>query len=212
MSDVSYNKADAKVTQEMYKKEYSIQQETLHSPFDIETHKQVFIDYLEVIIDEDGVVHYAVPSHQEWLIEKSLEKLGINREDLYDECPDEYALSPMKWLTEVTGCVSVRDDHFIGNPTTKQIKTMRELKNASIYRGDIPLTKDVMVELLKDSLYPGITHTPILSNKTVATISICGCIHFDIKDDMNFIKPTPEQIKNLHDLFCIDVKLNEEEQ
>lgn len=187
--------------------------QTLHSPFDIETHKAVFVNYLEVIIDQEGVVHYAVPSHQEWLINKAIVVLGLSsREELCDECPDEYALSPMKWLTEVTGCVSVWDDHFIGNPTTKQIKTMRELKNASIYRGDIPLTKDVMVELLKDSLYPGITHTPILSNKTIATISIYGCIHFDIKDDMDFIKPTPEQIKNLHDLFCIDVKLNTEEE
>lgn len=193
--------------------------QTLHSPFDIETHKNVFVNYLEVIIDQEGVVHYAVPSHQEWLINKAIVVLGLSsREELCDECPDEYALSPMEWLTEVTGCVSIWDDHFIGNPTTKQIKTMRELKDASIYRGNIPLTKiesqtisDKMTVLLENSLYPGITHSPILSNKTIATITICGCIHFDIKNDMNFIKPTPEQIKNLHDLFCIDVKLNEEE-
>jgi len=194
--------------------------QTLHSPFDIETHKNVFVNYLEVIIDQEGVVHYAVPSHQEWLINKAIVVLGLSsREELYDECPDEYALSPMEWLTEVTGCVSVWDDHFIGNPTNKQIKTMRELKDASIYRGEIPLTKiefqnmsDKMPELLVDSSsYPGIIHSPILPNKTIATITICGCIHFDIKDDMDFIKPTPEQIKNLHDLFCIDVKLNEEE-
>lgn len=195
--------------------------QTLHSPFDIETHKNVFVNYLEVIIDQEGVVHYAVPSHQEWLINKAIVVLGLSsREELCDECPDEYALSPMEWLTEVTGCVSIWDDHFIGNPTTKQIKTMRELKNASIYRGDIPLTKielptisDKMKELLVDSpSYPGIIHSPILPNKTIATITICGCIHFDIKMDMNFIKPTPEQIKNLHDLFCIDVKLNTEEE
>lgn len=195
--------------------------QTLHSPFDIETHKNVFVNYLEVIIDKEGIVHYAVPSHQEWLINKAIVVLGLSsREELCDECPDEYTLSPMEWLTEVTGCVSIWDDHFIGNPTTKQIKTMRELKNASIYRGDIPPTKielptisDKMKELLVDSSsYPGIIHSPILPNKTIATITICGCIHFDIKNDMNFIKPTPEQIKNLHDLFCIDVKLNTEEE
>lgn len=191
----------------------------LHNPFDIETHKKVFVNYLEVIIDQEGVVHYAVPSHQEWLINKAIDVLGLSsREELYDECPDEYALSPMEWLTEVTGCVSIWDDHFIGNPTGKQIKTMRELKNTSIYGGDIPLTKiefptisDEMIELLKASSYPGTTHSPILSNKTIATITICGCIKFDIREDSGFKKPTPEQIRNLHDLFCIDVILNEEE-
>lgn len=220
MSDVSYNKADAKVTQEMYKKEYSIQQETLHSPFDIETHKQVFIDYLEVIIDEDGVVHYAVPSHQEWLIEKSLEKLGINREDLYDECPDEYCLDIMTWLTEVTKCVSVWNDRYIGDPNNKQIKTLHMLKENNVYRGNIPYYKfeshigdlDKARELLlakDDNIFkPYSYHCGILRNvKQIARITLCGCVNFEINDSMNFIRPTPEQIKNLHDNFCIDVEL-----
>jgi hypothetical protein len=47
--------------------------------------------------------------------------------------------------------------------------------------------------------------------KPVAEITICGAIHIYIDDTMDFIKPTPEQIKNLHDLFCIDVMLMEEE-
>lgn len=37
---------------------------TLYSKFDIDKHAETFINYLEVIIDENGVVHYAVPSHQ----------------------------------------------------------------------------------------------------------------------------------------------------
>ncbi|GAB6761703.1 hypothetical protein [Bacillus cereus] len=41
------------------------QQETLRGPFDIETHKKCFVDYLEVVIDEEGTVMYATPSHQE---------------------------------------------------------------------------------------------------------------------------------------------------
>ena len=43
--------------------------------------------------------------------------------------------------------------------------------------------------------------------KTVAEITLCGSIHFTIDDSMSFIKPTPEQIKNLHDILCIDVEL-----
>lgn len=47
--------------------------------------------------------------------------------------------------------------------------------------------------------------------KAVAEITICGAVHLRIDDTMEFIKPTPEQIKNLHDMLCIDVKLCEEE-
>jgi hypothetical protein len=46
--------------------------------------------------------------------------------------------------------------------------------------------------------------------KQVAKITICGSIMFNITDDMHFVRPTSEQIKNLHDLFCIDVELFDE--
>lgn len=34
----------------------------VYSKFDIDKHSENFIDYLEVIIDPSGVIHYAVPS------------------------------------------------------------------------------------------------------------------------------------------------------
>ena len=43
--------------------------------------------------------------------------------------------------------------------------------------------------------------------KQVAKITICGALTFFITDTMEFTKPTPEQIKNLHDMLCIDVEL-----
>lgn len=43
--------------------------------------------------------------------------------------------------------------------------------------------------------------------KKVARITLCGAINFDVLDNMNFIKPTQEQIKNLKETFCIDVEL-----
>lgn len=43
--------------------------------------------------------------------------------------------------------------------------------------------------------------------KPIAKISICDAISFTILDTMSFTKPTEEQIKNLHDLLCIDVEL-----
>lgn len=42
--------------------------------------------------------------------------------------------------------------------------------------------------------------------KRVATIKICGgAMTFYIDDTMPWTKPTDEQIKNLKDLFCIEV-------
>lgn len=38
----------------------------VYSKFDLEKHKQRFENYFEVIIEEDGMIHYAVPSHQEF--------------------------------------------------------------------------------------------------------------------------------------------------
>lgn len=49
----------------------------LRSPFDIETHKATFVNYLEVCIDEGGTPHYAVPSHQEWLVRKLMRLRGF---------------------------------------------------------------------------------------------------------------------------------------
>lgn len=43
--------------------------------------------------------------------------------------------------------------------------------------------------------------------KRVARITLCGAIHIDLDDTMSFTRPTPEQIKNLKDTFCIDVEL-----
>lgn len=53
---------------------------------------------------------------------------------------------------------------------------------------------------------------PIKPPKQVARITICGCFHLDIFDNIEFIRPTEEQIKNLHDMLCIDVTLFDEEE
>ena len=53
---------------------------------------------------------------------------------------------------------------------------------------------------------------PIKPPKQVARITICGSFHLDIFDNIEFIRPTEEQIKNLHDILCIDVKLFDEEE
>lgn len=56
-------------------------------------------------------------------------------------------------------------------------------------------------------IQPSTFHMP----KTVAHVTLCGAIHFHINDSMGFVRPTPEQIKNLKEKFCIDVELVEED-
>ena len=55
----------------------------------------------EAIIDPEGMIAYASPSHVEALIKYSDEK----RDVIYDKMPIEEM--PIKWLVEYTKCVSV---------------------------------------------------------------------------------------------------------
>ena len=94
----------------------------LYKPFDLETHKQNFIDYLEVVILEDGTVEYAVPSHQEKLIAVACQKLNVTRDELSDMCPEEYYFDFSNWLCKMSGCVAVYTNGFMGKPNDKQFR------------------------------------------------------------------------------------------
>ena len=52
----------------------------------------------------------------------------------------------------------------------------------------------------------------IRTPKEVAKISICNAVTFTITDNMSFTRPTEEQIKNLKDVFCIEVELLDEDE
>ena len=79
----------------------------VYSGFSIKQHKQTFIHYLEVIIDENGKIMYAVPSHQEKMIKLACEKLNVTREKLNENCPQEYYCDFMTWLSKVGGACAV---------------------------------------------------------------------------------------------------------
>lgn len=112
--------------------------ELLYKPFDIQVHKKNFIHYLEVVIDTEGTAHYAVPSHQEWLIRRSMELLGITDQDtFYGLCPSEYYCDYMDWLTRQCGCIPVWENYYIGQPTPLQRRTLSHLKLAGLYLGEI---------------------------------------------------------------------------
>lgn len=49
------------------------------------------------------------------------------------------------------------------------------------------------------------------SPKTIARIKLCGgAMTLTVADYMSWEKPTEEQIKNLHDMLCIDVEILED--
>lgn len=51
----------------------------IYCPFDAEKHKAKYINYLEILILENGKVVYAVPSHQEKAIALACEKHGLTQ-------------------------------------------------------------------------------------------------------------------------------------
>ena len=69
-----------------------------------------------------------------------------------------------------------------------------------------------MTRVYKNPECDGNETSTIRIPKVVAGITICGAVHLRINDTMDFVKPTPEQIKNLHDMLCIDVVLHDDEK
>lgn len=111
----------------------------LHSVFNIEKHKQTFVHYLEIVIDAEGGVAYAVPSHQEAMIRTACKRLNVKRRELLDMCPREYYFDFMKWLSMISGLMAVWESHCeVNTPTKKQIAVLRRLKMEGLYTGVIP--------------------------------------------------------------------------
>jgi hypothetical protein len=111
----------------------------LHSPFDLEKHKQTYTNYLEVVITEDGTIMYAVPSHTEKVTALACARLHLSRKELSDMCPPQYYFDYITYLCMAANAVAVWNDHCVApNPTSKQIAAMRRLKMAGVYSGPIP--------------------------------------------------------------------------
>ena len=116
------------------------EQEVLHGPFSIELHKKTFMDYFEVMLDVDGVVHYAVPSHQEFLIQKAMERNHWTREQLIAACPPEMQGWFLEWLIQESGGYIPVWQKFVLNFSLneQQILTLEQLKAAGLFLGNIP--------------------------------------------------------------------------
>ena len=100
-------------------------------------HKKTFVNYLEIVIKENGRVEYAVPSHQEAAIRLACRKHRWTREQLYKKCPPEYYLDFLPWLMKQSGAISVWDTMYIGEANELQKQTLRELRDEGLYKGEI---------------------------------------------------------------------------
>lgn len=107
-------------------------QEVLHAPFDIRTHKETFINYLEIIIKPDGTPEYAVPSH----MMKLASVYGKCMDDVYEEyMQDQSGLDGIDWLCLKTDCISVWQDRIQGVPNSAQKVTLQQLHDEGLYNG-----------------------------------------------------------------------------
>ena len=104
-------------------------------PFDFEEHVKIHIKYCEVLIEEDGTIYYAVPSHQEGLIAIACYKKNMTRKELNDSVPLDYYFNMLEWLTMETKVVAVWNEFYIGIPNEKQSKSLNDLRAAGIYLG-----------------------------------------------------------------------------
>ena len=93
------------------------EQEVLRGPFDLETHKATFTNYLEVVIAPDGTIIYAVPSHQRVLERMYQATHGVAAEDAV---PRERWMDMLDWLMEETGCVCAYTAGVLGRPRTPE--------------------------------------------------------------------------------------------
>lgn len=114
---------------------------TIYSqPFSIELFKLLppYTDF-EGIIQADGTVLYAHPSHQELLIKLAMEKEHCSRDELFGMCPPEYHYDFLSWLCIQSGnCISVWRNFYLGPIlSSAQRNALKKLKIAGIYRGKL---------------------------------------------------------------------------
>ena len=118
---------------------YSAMNEILHSDFDIETHKRTFINYLEVVIDKDGTIMYATPSHQQKMIEIYKNQEDLTEDEVWDRIPKNDDV--IEWLNDKTGVIAVWNDFYYpnGKANAAQLNQLQILKDNDLYNGEVEI-------------------------------------------------------------------------
>ena len=98
---------------------------TIYSKFDLEKHKQTFINYFEAFILPDGTIEYAIPSHNEYIYNYLEKTQGMDRELIYNMSIDLY--DRVMENCGLVACWSNRYDILTKQPTDKQIRVLSKL-------------------------------------------------------------------------------------
>ena len=111
----------------------------VYQQFNIDRHAATYVNYLEVIVRQDGKVEYAVPSHQEKLIAIAMEKFNKTRDEISAMCPEDKYFDFMSWLCDITDCISVWNMAFEGKPNAIQTAVLEIFKERGLYTGSVPI-------------------------------------------------------------------------
>ena len=98
-----------------------------YSGFDINEHNKKYKYYCEVVILSNGKIEYAVPSHQEKCMQVAIKKTGKSRDLIESECPLEMYADYLTYLENISGCVCVWYDFYIGKPNCFQRVALQRL-------------------------------------------------------------------------------------
>lgn len=98
-----------------------------YSEFDINEHNKKYKYYCEVVILSNGKIEYAVPSHQEKCMQVAIKETGKSRALIESECPLEMYADYLTYLENISGCVCVWYDFYIGKPNRFQKVALRRL-------------------------------------------------------------------------------------
>jgi len=101
----------------------------LHSKFNYKKHSETYICYCEVVIMPNGTVHYAVPSHLEFLSNTYCTKYNVTRKELYDYLYNEPTLLPIDFFIEKLHAVCVWYNCYEGKPNKKQQRVLNKLQD-----------------------------------------------------------------------------------
>jgi hypothetical protein len=104
-------------------------EETFAQPFSIERHMKTFINYTEVVIDSNGAVHYAIPSHERRLVKMILEQNpDMCMKDVEDEAERNMSVEGWcEWLMRRSGCICVYTHGYMA-PTGYQMTDAQQGK------------------------------------------------------------------------------------
>ena len=101
----------------------------MHCDFDIEQHKKTYVNYCECIIDRNGKIHYAIPSHQGFLEILGAGENLLTRQEYVYSCPEEMYCDYLTWLLQDNECVAVWSDGWYSpvRPNARQRSSLLKL-------------------------------------------------------------------------------------